>query len=159
VLGALGEVVFSTLLSPIMAIAHTRFIAGLPFGRRATWAAQRRGAHSVGVREGLRRFWPQTLAGAVFLVWIGVYSAAPLWSVLPLALGPLLVVPFAMFTASARGTRLFEALGLWRVPEEIVPAGDLVPGEPKPSIAREDGPGLPSRAPQGLPVLAVFTAE
>ena len=154
VLGTAGEVVFSTLLSPIMAIAHTRFIAGMPFGRRATWASQRRGTHRVGLREAVRRFWPQTLAGGVFLACIGGYAAAPLWSVLPMALGPLLVVPFAIVTASARGTRLFEATGLWRVPEEITPSTGRAVALPAPREMHDVAPRPPAGIAESRPSLA-----
>jgi membrane glycosyltransferase len=159
VLGAVGEVVFSTLLSPVMAIAHSKFIAGLPFGRRATWGTQHRGTHRVCLREALHRFWPQTLAGGVFLVWVGGYAAAPLWSVLPLALGPLLVVPFTIFTASARGTRLFEATGLWRVPEEIRPSIARAPGLQAVRDMHDAAPMTPTGVGDSLASLATSTAE
>ena len=135
VTSVLGEIVFSTLLAPIMAIAHTRFLAGLPFGRTTTWAPQRRGAHRVRVREAWRRFWPQTACGAIAIGWIAGFSDAPLWSVLPIALGPLLVVPFTIATAASGSDALARRLGLWQVPEEIDSRSALLPPMVEPAMA------------------------
>ncbi len=165
----LGEMLFSTLLAPVMAIAHSRFIAGLLAGRSVTWAAQRRGAHRVGLADAWRRFWPQTLAGALALAFIAGWSAAPVWSVLPIALGPLLAVPLAMFTASATAARWLARAGLWRVPEEADPPPDLAAlmladDAPRPAHVRSAAAGAAPPAPalacaRQVPALAAQAAK
>ncbi len=121
----LGEVVFSTLLAPIMAIAHTFFLVGLPFGRRATWAAQRRDVHEIEFGNAWQRLWPQFAFGVSGLVWVAECSSVPLWSVLPVVLGPLLATPFAMLTASRQTARMVVRTKLWQTPEEASPPADL----------------------------------
>ena len=80
-----------------------------------------------------------------------------MWSVLPIALGPLLAVPLAMFTASATAARWLAHGGLWRVPEEADPPPDLAAlmladDAPRPahvrSAAADAAPPLPALAAQ-----------
>ncbi|MBS1202909.1 MAG: Glucosyltransferase MdoH, partial [Chromatiaceae bacterium] len=68
--GVVTEVVFFTLLAPVMAIAHTVFMAGLPFGRAVVWGPQRRFGYRVSARDALRRLWPQTLLGLAAFLWL-----------------------------------------------------------------------------------------
>ena len=46
-IGSLSEVIFSTLMAPIMAIAHSLFLLGLTLGRAVVWGPQRRLTHGV----------------------------------------------------------------------------------------------------------------
>ncbi len=131
--GALTEVLFSTLLAPVMAIAHTVFMAGLPFGRALVWGPQRRAAHRVGWGLALRRLWPQTLVGLAALLWLSATAgAAALW-LSPFFLGALIAVPLAVFTASPALGLALARIGLWRIPEET---------EPNPLIHSLDLPAL-----------------
>ena len=134
------EVLFSMVLAPIMAVAHTVFIAGLAFGRTIGWSAQVRDLHAVPAGAALRALWIQTALGATLAAWVG-------WTLpglLPIALpffGPLLLaVPFAVLTASpALGAAMTRAR-LAAVPEEIAPP---------PELLRLDLPALESVEPTG----------
>ncbi len=110
------EIVFSALLSPMMALAHALFMAGLPFGRTIGWTAQRRGDHAVRLVDAARRLWPQTLFGLAiaFLAWRSGYLLAAL----PVILGFVIAIPFAILTASPGFGRLLMGLGIGRIPEE-----------------------------------------
>ncbi len=125
-----AELIFSALLAPILAVAQTLFILGLPLGRMIGWDAQKRSDHAVSLKDGLRRLWPQTLfgLGTAALAWHGGYFL----SALPFTLGLMLAVPFAMLTASGGFGRLALRLGLGRIPEETTPPAILqrigVPG-------------------------------
>ena len=122
--GALSEVVFSMLLAPIMAIAHTVFMAGLPFGRTLGWAPQRRGLHAVTLREALGRLWPQTLVGIVGCLWLAAVSGPAAW-LSPFFLGALVAVPLATIGASPGLGLFLTRIGLWRIPEETDPGAVL----------------------------------
>jgi membrane glycosyltransferase len=123
--GFVTEVVFSALLAPVMAFAHTRFLLGLPLGRAAVWSAQRRARHRVSVIGGLERLWLQTLFGISAVVWLGLAAPAALIGFLPFLLGAILAVPIASITANPRLGLLLVRLGLWRVPDETVPSREL----------------------------------
>ena len=125
-LSTVSEIVFSMILAPVLALAHTRFLLGLPFGRAAIWSAQRRSTHRVPVREALRRLWPETLFGASMVAWLLFTAPVALVGFLPFVLGPLLSVTIAMVTSwAALGLFLSRRMGLWRIPDETAPAGEL----------------------------------
>ncbi|AXS39344.1 glucans biosynthesis glucosyltransferase MdoH [Breoghania sp. L-A4] len=124
-LSSLGEVVFSMLLAPVMAIAHTVFLAGLPFGRKIGWSAQARDAHAVSMTHAARRLWPQALFGGIGVVWFAAHAMPALLPALPVIIGPLIAVPFAVITANGAVGRAFLACGLWRLPEETAPPMEL----------------------------------
>ena len=116
-----AELIHGMILAPIMAIAEALFIGRLASGRGLTWKVQRRHGAGVSWAEAARRFWPQTLAGALILTAFASYAPHVLPWVVPVALGPLLVIPFAWL-----GTRpaVGRTLARWRfaaVPEELAP--------------------------------------
>lgn len=123
--GFFGEVVFTALMAPVMAMAHTRFLVGLPFGRVALWPVQRRGAHGVTFRQGLARLWPQTLFGAAAVLWLVLTAPPALIGFLPFLAGPVLAVPIAVISAREGLGRRLARLGLWRIPDETAPAPEL----------------------------------
>ncbi|NVO15348.1 MAG: glucans biosynthesis glucosyltransferase MdoH, partial [Rhodoplanes sp.] len=68
-IGAVAAMTFMQLLVPVMWLAHTIFLAGLPFGRAVGWGAQARDDHAVPAATALRLLWPQSLLG------VGVLAA------------------------------------------------------------------------------------
>jgi membrane glycosyltransferase len=121
VAGALGEALFSTLIAPVVAIAHSLFIGGLLLGRRLAWGVQRRAAHAVAWRAALRRLWPQTLLGglaASALIGDGSLTVA---LISPFFLGASIAVPLAVLSAAPALGRWVTRAGLWRIPEERRP--------------------------------------
>ena len=120
--GSVTEVLFSTLLAPIMAIAHSIFIAGLVLGRAVVWQPQRRAVHGIGAGLALRRLWPQTLLATAAFGWMALFGSAALLLFSPFFVGALLAVPLAMISAwPALGAALVR-IGLWRTPDEVAPA-------------------------------------
>lgn len=153
--GVLLEVLFSTLIAPVMAIAHTIFMAGLPLGRALVWSPQRRDAHRVGWGLAWRRLWPQTLVGVASLAWISTWAGVAGFWLSPFFVGALLSVPLAVITASPSLGAALARLGLWRIPEETAPPAliqslglpalpTLEPGEAGQAGAR----GCPATAPE-----------
>jgi membrane glycosyltransferase len=117
-----------------MAIAHTVFMAGLPFGRAVVWGPQRRFGHRVSARDALRRLWPQTLLGLAAFLWLAasVGSAAAWLS--PFFVGSLLAVPLAVLSASPALGLALAQVGLWRIPEETEPT-ELIRSLGAPALA------------------------
>jgi membrane glycosyltransferase len=117
--GVAIETVFSMLLAPVMAVAHSLFIGGLVFGRTTGWSAQARDSHGVPLAAALRALWGPTLLGAAMLAWFVQGATGPAWLFAPFWLPLLAAAPFASLTA-------WPALGLamarWRiasVPDEL----------------------------------------
>lgn len=125
-LSSLAEIVYSMLLAPIMAIAHSVFLSGLPFGRKIGWSAPSRDAHAISLKRAAARLWPQALFGLAGALWYAAHAMPSLLPALPVIIGPLIAVPFAGITASRAVGRAFLASGLWRLPEETTPPLDLL---------------------------------
>ncbi|BBK43263.1 glucan biosynthesis glucosyltransferase H [Allostella vacuolata] len=137
--GFVLELVFSLLLFPITTLAHTVFLLGLPFSRRAGWTGQMRDDHSVPWRVAFRALWLQSLLGvagtAAFLA--GSWEA---WAYGQLGLaGLLLAAPFAIVTSLPWLGRAATRVGLGRLPEETAPPEELLQaGLPALSLATAD---------------------
>lgn len=145
-IGASGEIVISTVLAPVIALAHTRFLLGLPFGRASAWPAQRRGTHAVSPADAAMRLWPQTVFGASMVTWLALASPAALVGFMPFLLGSVLAVPIAVVTSwPGLGKVLSTRLGLWRIPDEIAPAKELQSLR-LPALHRAKNPLATSRA-------------
>jgi membrane glycosyltransferase len=139
-LSALGDMAFSVLMAPILAVAHAFFIGGLFFGRAAVWGAQRRAVHWVRPLAALRRLWPQTLFGAAGVGWFAWFSPPGAIFFSPFFAIALLAVPLAVATSVPALGRLVAAAGLWRIPEETLPPPTVaalhLPAVPSPHLSR-----------------------
>jgi len=143
--GALSELLLSVFVAPVVMLAVTIFIAGLPFGRRLSWTAQVRDARRVPFGQAMRGLWPQVTVGAVAAGALAYGAPAVLpWAapvLVPLMLAPLL----AWATAHPVPGALARRIGLWATPEER----GLAPGAPPPDAMDQDAPtGAPVSAPQ-----------
>jgi len=138
----LVEVIFSTLMAPVVALRVTIFMIGLLFGRKVAWGGQNRDAYALSWAEAARGLWPQTLFGIA----LGVSIVAMVgWGTLawaaPMVLGMGLAIPFAVVTAHPAVGAWAQRAGLCAIPDEVSPA---------PILARlgEAGPPPQADAPQ-----------
>jgi membrane glycosyltransferase len=116
--GAAIEIPFSFLLGAVTAFRIALFMVGLTFGRTVTWNGQARQAHGVSWATALRGLWPPFLFGlAICGTLLFLSPATLLWS-LPLTLGYILAVPFAVVTASPALGAFLKRRKLCAVPEE-----------------------------------------
>ena len=130
-LGAgLFELVHGMLLAPIMAVSETFFIGRLLTGRGLAWRSQARHGRGVGWGEAFRRFYGVMLAGAVVLVAFAQLAPGLLVWIVPVATGPLLVVPFAWFTTRPWLGRMLAGAGFAAMPEERAPSALLARAVP-----------------------------
>jgi membrane glycosyltransferase len=136
--GIVLEFVFWLLTAPVVAVAVTAFLFGLPFGRRVGWTAQQRDVQRIDWHVALRGLWPQTLLGLVLgaVVWTRMPGALWFWS--PILAGLIGSIPLAWVTAHPAVGRWMVRWGLCRVPEEAPMASGLAP------LRRQPAQGQPA---------------
>ncbi len=113
------ELVFSVLMSPVVAVHLTVFLIGLAFGRKVGWNGQVRDAYGLNWSTALRALWPQMVFGVTVLATLTIHTPAAVIWVLPVVLGLLLAVPFAVFTASPVLGRVLAKRRICAIPEEF----------------------------------------
>ena len=118
---AVSETIFFILLSPIMWLSHTLFLAGLPFGKTVGWIGQVRDDHTVPWSAAWQQFWPHTLLGVACVALLAFTHPSAIPYALLIAGGPLLAVPLAVFTAVPWLGMSLARIGLGRLPEETAP--------------------------------------
>ncbi len=116
-----AETLFFILLSPIMWLSHTLYLAGLPFGKVVGWIGQVRDDHTVLWSAAWQQFWPHTLLGAGCVGLLAFTHPSAIPYALLIAGGPLLAVPLAVITAMPRLGTTLARIGLGRLPEETAP--------------------------------------
>jgi membrane glycosyltransferase len=124
-LSAVIEVAFSFLQGAVSTIRTTIFMIGLLFGKRVVWSGQSRDAYGIPLATAARALWPQTLFGIAVCGALLAVAPAVFWWSLPLTLGYLLAIPFAIVTADRRVGRWFKRVGLCAIPEDIAPPDDV----------------------------------
>jgi membrane glycosyltransferase len=115
------ETVFFILLSPIMWVCHTLFLAGLPFGRVIGWIGQVRDDHAVPLSLAVRQLWPHTALGLACVALLAVTHPVAIPYALLIAGGPALSIPLAVITARPAVGAALTRVGLGRLPEETTP--------------------------------------
>lgn len=119
------ETIFFILLSPIMWVSHTMFLAGLPFGRTVGWIGQLRDDHRIPWAAAVRYFWPHALIGWSAIAVLGLTHPGAIPYALLIAAGPAFAIPFAVLTSVPAVGHFFVRIGLGRLPEETAPPESL----------------------------------
>jgi membrane glycosyltransferase len=120
------ELLFSLLISPVVAVVESLFIFGMVlFGRTVVWGGQRRSPREVGFVEACRGLWAPMLLGLVLtaIAWLVVPAALP-W-LAPMVTGLLLAAPVTWVTASPALGNWLADHGICATPEEIDPPPEL----------------------------------
>ena len=115
--GTLTDAVFSLLIGPLIMIAQVRFEAGLVFGQRITWDAQRREGKRVSVGEAWRGLWPQMLFGGLLTCLLAAFAPGVLPWAAPTLLALTLAIPFTCITAG-------KTMGRWMVRHRVCAVPD-----------------------------------
>jgi len=137
----LAEVVFSTLMAPVMMLFHSAFVAQCLMGLKVNWGAQNRSDVALSFWNCCKTYWWVTFIG-VLATWT-CWRMLPeyFWWFSPILLSWLLAIPFAWFStqtgisAWARKNRLFTIPEEAEVPEEL-------------QNLEEDAPHLPLPCPE-----------
>ena len=120
------ELVFSFLQGAVSTIRTSIFMIGLAFGHSVQWGGQSRDTYGISWATAWENLWPQTVFGAVVCGLMYLVEPAVFWWSLPLTLGYLVAMPFAVTTASPALGRLFKSLGLCGIPEDFDPPKEVV---------------------------------
>jgi membrane glycosyltransferase len=122
ILSVASEMLFSFLLSPVMALTHTVFLFRLFLLRRGgAWNSQMRQSHAVPWRLALATLWPHTLAGLAVVGGAAATTTSDIGYAFMAAGGLALSVPFAVATAAPSLGALLARIGVGRIPEEVEP--------------------------------------
>jgi membrane glycosyltransferase len=119
------ETIFFLMLSPIMWVGHTIFLAGLLLGRRLTWGGQARDDHSVPWSDAAKQLWPHTLIGWFSILVLAFTVPAAIPYALFIAGGPALSIPLAVVSSWPGVGRLLMRAGIGALPEENAPPAPL----------------------------------
>ncbi|NGM37796.1 glucans biosynthesis glucosyltransferase MdoH [Methylobacterium sp. DB0501] len=123
--GMLAEIAASFLLLGASSVRLTAVLVAMLAGRAGLWSAQDRDARGLRWGEAARALSGVTLFGLVVCGALAVISPALLaWS-LPLTLGSLLAIPFAVLTAAPGLGRAMVRSGLCATREEIAPPWEI----------------------------------
>jgi membrane glycosyltransferase len=116
------ETVFFLMLSPVMWLAHTVFLASLLFGSGVGWGRQARDDHAVPLALAIARLWPQTALGCTCIAALAVAAPVAIPYALLIAGGLALAVPLCVVTANRTAGALLVRAGIGRLPEEATPS-------------------------------------
>jgi membrane glycosyltransferase len=115
------ETIFFILLSPIMWVCHTLFLAGLPFGKAIGWIGQMRDDHTIPWSVAARQLWPHTLLGGACVALLAATHPGAIPYALLIAGGPLLSIPLCVVSSQPQLGLALARAGIGRLPEETAP--------------------------------------
>jgi membrane glycosyltransferase len=146
---ALGEIVFSALLAPVLMLQQTTAVIDILLGGRVTWSGQGRDGAQAGWREAIRRYGPATLLGGSWALLVHLLTPALLPWLAPVLLGLVVAVPLALLSGSAGLGVAAARRGWFLVPEEIRPPRELAWIGAPAAAAEPVAPALPATAADG----------
>lgn len=122
---AVGEMVFSILIAPLMMLFHAYFVLTTLSGHTVAWNPQARGDRSIGMQEAARYVLLPTLVGVVWGT--GTFFVAPqfFWWLAPVLTGLGLAFPLLIWSSKVSVGRGLKRLGLFLTPEELYPPTEL----------------------------------
>ncbi|HET9207051.1 MAG TPA: glucans biosynthesis glucosyltransferase MdoH [Burkholderiaceae bacterium] len=124
-IGAVIELLMSTIQAPIRMLAHCLFVLGALTGLKLEWKSPPRGGEAVSWRDATRRMGSLTMLPLVASLGLLRLRAAFV-AMVPMMLPLSLAVPFTVITGHPRAGRAVARLGLLRTPEEWRPTRELV---------------------------------
>ncbi|MGC9417521.1 MAG: glucans biosynthesis glucosyltransferase MdoH [Rhodovulum sp.] len=128
VAGGLAEIAFSMVVAPAVALATTRFMAGLFLGQRVGWPAQQRSRERLFWGEAACSLWPQTVVGLALTAWLAAFAPWALWFAAPFLLSLACAIPIAVISTLPGLGHWSRSVGLFDIPEERGAERPLAPG-------------------------------
>jgi membrane glycosyltransferase len=118
ILSFLGEILFSTLLAPVMMMFHSSFLLHILTGNAVGWPPQARGDRGMAWRIALRRHVPHALMGVAALAVLAEVTPAYLPWVLPVVVGLIFSAPVAVLSSRLKAGIAARRFGMFITPEE-----------------------------------------
>ncbi|SKA30274.1 membrane glycosyltransferase [Enhydrobacter aerosaccus] len=113
-----GEIVFSTLLAPVMMLFHTSFMIDILMGNAVGWPPQARGDRGMAWRIALKRHVPHALLGIVAIAVLGEITPNYLPWIIPVVLGLIFSAPVAVLSSRRTAGVAARRLRVFVTPEE-----------------------------------------
>ncbi|TWU60197.1 Glucans biosynthesis glucosyltransferase H [Rubripirellula tenax] len=116
--GGMAEILISILLSPIMAMFHTRFVLSALRGTSVKWMAQQRDEHGVRWSDAVKQFGLFSAVGTSLAIatWLAIPRMLIWFS--PMLIGLVFSIPIAVAMGSRWWGHAFKRIGLLIIPEE-----------------------------------------
>ena len=114
----LWESLFSTLLAPVVMLAHSWFVFTIIAGIATGWGPQARDDRALPFWFVASRYWPHTLIGAAAAFALWRFAPAEIYWFAPLLAGLLLSVPLVQITSSLKLGEMAERRGFFLIPSE-----------------------------------------
>lgn len=112
------ETGMSILMAPVFGYYHARFVLSTLSGKTVKWNSQQRSETGTSWFQAWRDHWDvMVFYGALLVMTLFATPDAVPW-MLPLVVGPLLVVPLAVLLSDRQAGRFLKQLGLLVIPEE-----------------------------------------
>lgn len=125
VTSALVETVATALLAPVMMVFRSMFVVATLFGRTVGWDSQARAGRPVPWAEALRGHTAHLILAVAMATSIGLSEPGYLWWLSPVLAGLALAVPLTVFAGRSDLGIGSARLGLFLVPEEVLPSLEL----------------------------------
>lgn len=126
VLSVIAETLFSTLHAPLQMLWHTRFVITIMLGMGVSWGTQNRNADGTEWNYAIRRQWGHVLVGAVWGGLVFWLDQITFWWFLPVLMGMFISIPLSVLTSRSNWGQRARQAGLFLVPEEVSPPGEIV---------------------------------
>jgi membrane glycosyltransferase len=146
VLSVALETLFSTLIAPILAFLHTRFIYDILRGRKTPWAGQQRTDSETAFGEAWGRHWAASVVGIIWLAALAYAAPNLLWWFSPVLAGLILSVPVSAWSSRVGAGQWARAQGLFLISPEVNPPeilhrleGELQEARGRPWAGDRDG--------------------
>lgn len=122
---ALAEILFATVLAPILMVQQSVAVITTLLGRSVSWSGQQRTAGAQAARAAIRRYGPITLLGAGWSLIAWWWSPGLLVWLSPVVLGMILAVPIALLSGRRSIGLAARRHGWFLIPEETDPPQEL----------------------------------
>ena len=149
---AAGEQLAALVLSSVLVVSYTRYVADLLGGRSVRWDSQARDDRGVSWAEGWLRFRAPTTVGAAWLLLVLAGGGVMLGWAAPLLFGLLLAVPTVIWSSRTTWGAAARRWGLFLTPEETAPPAALRAYQR--AMLRPDAEPARPVAPLRMPVVA-----